>query len=172
MLRLRDLLKAQQMKVLLDVDDLGPGERIADFIRRSVKLADATVVVVSTAALSSGWVVLEVLTTLGVERFGDADKKLISCHTDDRFFKPEFRLQITETIDARLETINRLIPDYLAKSLDLVDLTDERDRLLRMRGELGTVLERLKATFSLDLKGDALDEAAAKVASRVRQVAH
>jgi hypothetical protein len=148
---LRDLLRARQLKVLIDIDPedgLQPGENISAFIRRSIQSTSATLAIVSTKGLSSAWVVFEVMHTLSNEQL-DSASKLIAYSTDDRFFHPPFRLEITDSVDKRVAEIDRLIDEYKAKQLTFDDINTERSRWLHMKANLGTVLDRLKNSLTL-----------------------
>ena len=99
----RDALVSCGLHVIVDIEHLKPGEDIADFARRSVRAADATVCVVSTKSLASAWVVFEAVTTLHKEHVNPA-ARLIACATDQGFFDLGFQLQITAAVDERLGT--------------------------------------------------------------------
>jgi hypothetical protein len=49
--------------VSLDVDTMEPGERIQDFIERSIRDSDVVVSIVSTRSLLSRWVAVETINT-------------------------------------------------------------------------------------------------------------
>ena len=164
--RLRDFFRSQGLRVIIDADDLAPGGSIVDFIRRSVKAATATVVIVSAASLMSAWVMLEVVTSMTAEDL-DVGTRLIACSTDQRFFEPEFRLQVTKEIDARLAVLDGLLREYGAKHLDITDIATEQVRLSRMRADLGGVLDRLRTTLTLRIDGDAFEGSASKIAKHL-----
>jgi hypothetical protein len=168
-LQFRDALASRGLRVLIDVDDLKPGEGISEFARRSVKTADATICLISTASLSSAWVVFEAVTTLHKEQI-DPAARLIACATDQAFFHPEFRLHVTKLLDERLATIDRALIQYLSQQLDMNDLAADRSQLLRMRANLGDVLERLRGSLTLALGADNVVASATKVADHIREL--
>jgi hypothetical protein len=163
-------LRARRLRVIIDTDDLRAGEAIPDFARRSIRQCDATVAIVSTASLSSAWVIFEAVTTLDAENL-DIGARLIACSLDERFLAPGFRLEITETIDRRLEEIDRLVPEYIERGLDFQDISGERTRLLRMKAALGQLLDRLRTTLTLPLRQDTVPLVADRIAARVEPLA-
>ena len=166
-LAFREALSSCGIDILMDVDHLKPGDDITQFARQSVKVADATLCIVSAASLSSAWVVFEAVTTLHKEA-SNPESRLIACATDESFFDPEIRIQVTREIDKKVTGINQLIPEYLAKELDFADLSLERSRLLSMRNTLGDVLVRLRNSLTLPLKTETLADTAARVADHIR----
>ena len=168
-LAFRQALASRGLHVLIDVEHLRPGEDISEFARRSVRAADATICLVSTRSLSSAWVVFEAVTPLHKEHVAPASR-LIACATDQAFFHPEFRLKVTESLDAQLSRIDQLLARYLAEQLDMNDLSAERSRLLRMRAGLGDVLERLRSSLTLPLSAETLLDAATRVADHIRDL--
>ena len=120
----------------IDIDSMAPGERIQDFIERSIRESDAVVSIVSTQSLLSSWVAIETINAFHRQKWTDG-KLFIGALLSDDFFRPEFRLECTRIIDERLETIERLLPGYREKMIDTVDLNDEKTRLYDLRNNLG-----------------------------------
>src|SRR5436190_4127175 len=123
-LAFREALSSCGLDILIDVDHLKPGDDITQFARQSVRTADATVCIVSAASLASAWVVFEAVTTLHKED-ANPDAKLIACATDESFFDPEIRIKVTKLLDTKVASINQLLAEYVAKELDLNDLSIE-----------------------------------------------
>ena len=162
-----DALASCGLEVRIDINDLAPGEDIIEFARRSVRTAHTTVCLVSIASLSSAWVVFEAVSALHKEH-ADPTSRLIACSTDEAFFREDVRIEVTRTIDHRLESLNQLIGEYLVKQLDMNDLSVERSRLLSMRANLGDVLLRLRNSLTLSLSPQTMAETAARVADHIR----
>ena len=165
----REALGSRGLAVVMDSDHLKPSENITDFIRGSIRTSEATVCIVSTASLTSAWVVFEAVSTLHKEHTNPATR-LIACATDSAFFDPGFRLDVTRSLDEQLETLNGLVMESLAKQLDLTDLVAERSRLLTMRNTLGDVLARLKSNLTLTLTRENVLTCATRVADYVREL--
>ncbi len=151
--RLRDALAASGLHVAIDIDSMAPGERIQDFIERSIRDSDAVVSIVSTQSLLSSWVAIETINAFHRQKWMDG-KLFIGALLSDDFFRPEFRLECTRIIDERLETIERLLPGYREKMIDTVDLNDEKTRLYELRNNLGSILANLKGSLCLNLRAE------------------
>ena len=148
--RLRDALAASGLDVSLDVDTMEPGERIQDFIERSIRDSDVVVSIVSTRSLLSPWVAVETINTFHRRKWDG--KIFIGALLSEEFFRPEFRLECTRVIDERLEAIEKLLPAYREKMIDPVDLNQEKSRLYDLRNNLGTILANLKGSLCLNLR--------------------
>jgi hypothetical protein len=153
--RLRDALNASNLDVSMDVDSMIPGEQIRDFIKRSIRESDAVVSILSAQSLLSSWVAVETINSFHRQQWVDG-KLFIGAFLSDDFFQPTFRLECTREIDERLETIERLLPEY-RRMIDSADLDDEKTRLYDLRNNLGAILANLanlKGSLCLNLKDE------------------
>ncbi len=147
--RLRDVLGRNNFDVIMDVDSMAAGQRIQEFIERSIQDADLVVSIVSNGSPLSAWVAMETMNAF--HRAKPAGSRVfVPCTLSDDFLRPEFRLECTRKIDERLEAIERLIPSYAATRTDPVDLNEEKKRLYDLRNNLGAILAVLKGSLCLD----------------------
>jgi hypothetical protein len=166
--RIRAALEAAGIVVRIDSDAMQPGEDIGAFIARCVRDTGATVCLVSNRSLASGWVAVETIQAFDAERFGST-RRFIACYLDDDFFRPDYRLERTRDIDARIDVIDALLPEYAAARLDTEDLNREKSRLFALRNDLGRILARLKESLALDVRGERFDDAMARLAASLTQ---
>jgi hypothetical protein len=165
--KLRDVLCANDIDVIVDSEAMLPGERISDFIDRSIRNCDVVVSVVSDRSLVSAWVASE--TVLSFSRLkSDADLSFVACYLDDAWLQPEFRLHITRRIDDRLRRIESLLPDYAAQHIDSADLNEEKSRLYSLRNNLGHLLAVLKETLCLDIREARFDASSERLVASIR----
>ena len=167
--RLCRCLKDRGLRVVIDEESMKPGERISQFIERSIRESDVVVSLVSTRSLLSAWVALETIQTLNRNKWV-RDRLFIFCYLDDEFFRPEFRLEATRKADERLREIERLIPEYAERRIDTVDLNEEKTRLYDLRNNLGTILATLKDTLCLDAREEKLEESCQRIAAAVHEM--
>lgn len=148
---LRADLEAGGVSVVFDVDAARPGEAVTEFVRRSIRETDATVMLLSEHSLLSDWVALETgLALSALDLWGE--RRLLACYLDDRFLADDFRLAATRHIDERIAAIESQLPEYAAQRLDSNDLNARKTRLYTLRNQLGVILERLRACLCLDLR--------------------
>jgi hypothetical protein len=166
-LDLEQFLQKHDIEVILDKDSMMPGERIADFIQRSIRDCDAVVSLISTRSLLSAWVASETIGTLSRNKWGQ-DVTFIACYLDDRWFEPQFRLQCTQQIDERLQRIEELLPQYATQKIDSADLNEEKSRLYDLRNNLGTILATLKNSLCLDVRERQFGESARRLVATIR----
>lgn len=164
--KLKEALEAHGVAVTID-QAMQAGQGIQAFILDSIRITDVTVSIVSNRSLLSAWVAMESINTFYQAKFDD-EKRFIACYIDDDFFQPRFRLDATDTIDARIREIDVLLPEYINRKLDPVDLNEEKSRLFNLRNNLGEILRRLKESLCLDLREDHFDESLARIISAIR----
>ena len=114
----------------------------------------------------SSWVAMETIQTLQRNRAMN-DRLFVACYLDDDFFQPEYRLECTKRIDARLAQIEESAPEYATQKLDTVDLNNEKTRLYDLRNNLGTILATFKQILCLDVRDGAFDESGDKLVAAV-----
>jgi hypothetical protein len=169
-LRLKCELERLGVAVRLDLEALQPGQGIAAFIRESIRGTTATLLLVSQASLVSDWVGLEIGTSLAdITLWGK--RTFVAGYLDDCFFDPEFRLRATDIIDARLKKIDDLLPDYIERKLDTNDLNAQKSRWHKLRNELGNILDFLKGSLSVDLRGEQFELGLRRLADILRRYA-
>jgi hypothetical protein len=158
-------LERRGVAVRVDFEHIGPGDPIRGFIMKSIRATLATVLIVSEASLLSDWVALEVGTSLVASELGQ--RLFVACYLDEGFLDLGFGQRAVGQIDARLSEVDRLIVEAIASKRDPVDLNPEKTRLTALRYGLGPLLERLRASLCLDVRGDALLASIEKLAAKL-----
>jgi TIR domain len=167
-LRVRQALARRGLQVSIDVAEMAAGERIQEFIERSLKDSDVVVSIVSARSLLSSWVAVETINAFHRQKWV-AGKLLLGALLDDELFRPEFRLECTRSIDDRLERLEKLIEEYRAQKIDPVDLNDEKTRLFDLRNNMGGILAHLKGMLCVDLREPHFEESCAKLTEAVKR---
>ncbi len=162
-LALRAALEERGIRIHIDREAMEAGEGIRAFIESSIRETSATVCLVSNRSLLSAWVAMETVDAFYAERSGGG-RRFIACYIDEDFFRPGYRLEATERIDAKIAEIEALIPRYVEKRIDTNDLNTEKSRLYALRNNLGDILLRLKESLTLDLRGNAFETSVDRVA--------
>jgi hypothetical protein len=165
--RLHRLLTEHGIPVTMDSENMAPGDRIREFIERSIRESDVVVSLVSSKSPLSAWVAMETAQSLHRNQ-GVAGKRFIACYLDDAFFAPEWRLSCTAAIDDRLRRIEELLPEYAAKRIDTLDLNEEKTRLYELRNNLGVILSTLKGSLCLDLRGEQFEASGERLIAAIR----
>ncbi|HSS22042.1 MAG TPA: TIR domain-containing protein [Pyrinomonadaceae bacterium] len=165
--RLKTALEKNGIVVRIDTAVMEAGANIQEFIESSIRDTGVTVSLVSNHSLLSAWVALESIDTFYQEKF-TGKKKFIACYIDDDFFRTDFRLNATKQIDAKIDEIDKLIPEYSAAKIDTNDLNSQKTRLYKLRNNLGDILLRLKESLCLDIREDKFGEGVAKVVRAIK----
>ena len=167
--KIKSTLEAKGILVTVDTASMTAGAGIQGFIEQSIREADVTLSIVSNRSLLSAWVAMESITAFYGERF-QSGKRFIACYLDDDFFQPDFRIKATKQIDARIEEIDRQIPEYIDLKIDTNDLNGQKTRLHRLRASLGDILERLKESLTLDIRDSAFDKSLARILQAIEEI--
>lgn len=167
--KLKAALEEEGIVVRIDKAIMEAGADIQGFIESSIRDTDVTLSIVSNRSLPSAWVALESITAFYNEKL-QSNKKFIACYIDDDFFKPDYRLKVTKQIDAKIEEIDKLIPEYIARKIDTNDLNSQKTRLYNLRHNLGDILLRLKDSLSLDMREGGFNESLAKIVKTIAEV--
>lgn len=155
--KLKTAIEERGFTVRIDAEAMEPGADIRSFILESIRQTDITLCIISEKSLLSGWVSVESLIALTDEELHQK-RRFIACYLDDEFFKPEFRLKATDLIDAKLEGIDKLFPQYREKRLDTTELNNDKSRLFDLRNNLGKVLKKIKESLSLDIRSTEFEQ--------------
>lgn len=148
--KLKKALEQDGHQVTIDVESMPAGMDIRSFIDDAVEQTDVTLSLVSKNSLLSGWVAMETINTLNLSKFNQ-NKKFIACYLDDEFFKPEFRLEVTDVIDKQMTELNALMDKYREKNIEPTELYSQRERLSELRHNLGKILDKLRNSKALDM---------------------
>lgn len=167
--KLKATLEKNAIVVRIDRAVMEAGANVQEFIENSIRDTDVTLSIISNRSLLSAWVALESIDTFYHEQF-TGNKKFIACYIDDDFFRTDFRLNATKQIDGRIEEIDKLIPEYIARRIDTNDLNSQKTRLYRLRNNLGDILLRLRESLCIDIRGEKFDESVAKIVSAIKEM--
>jgi hypothetical protein len=155
-------LKNEFIDVTKDTLSMKAGQSIQEFLQNSIGDADVTLLIVSSDSLLSGWVAQETLTTL------QSRKKFIACYIDDAFLQEDFVFGAVAKIDRRLADIQVRLRKAYKNRISSVDIDDEKKRLDELRGQLPNILQRLKTTYTVDIRESKLGEGLAKIVQTIR----
>jgi hypothetical protein len=165
--KLKATLEKNGIVVRIDEAVMEAGANIQEFIESSIRATDVTLSIISNRSLLSAWVALESIDTFYQEKF-TGNKKFIACYIDDDFFQTDFRLKATKQIDIKIDEIERLIPEYIARKIDTNDLNDQKSRLYELRHNLGSILQRLRGSLCVDIREDKFEEGVAKIVNTIK----
>ena len=165
---LKNAIEERGFTVRIDSETMKPGSDIRSFILESIRQTDVTLCIISESSLLSGWVSVESLIALMDEELHNR-RQFIACYLDDQFFAPEFRLKATELIDAKIESIDKLFPQYSEKHLDTTELNNDKARLIDLRNNLGKILKRIKESLSLDIRPSEFNRSIERIAELLQK---
>ena len=165
---LKQKLEKENLRVLIDSDAMAAGQNIREFIQKCVLDSRVTLSVVSRASLLSGWVCMETVHTFYLEKFLPG-KKFIACYLDDDFLSPEFTSTAVQQFDEQLQTIKALTDKHNILGIDTRDLNENKTRLLAIRNNLDEIIQRLKNSLCVKIKGEQLEENFPLIVKSIRE---
>ncbi len=157
---LKKKLLKKNITVILDSDTMIGGTGIDDFITQSIKRSQATISIISTNSLSSGWVGIETLNTLNFKRFFP-EKKFIPCYIDTGFF--DDKNFTDDTLKKLKKKINDLKKRILQRDGSSEELDAEKNRLDDLYSNLPKIMKHLKINLCIDIRPEKIKENFPKV---------
>ena len=145
-LELVERLESSSVNVTIDLQSLRLGDRIQEFIQKAVRSTEWTILIVSQSSLRSPWVMAEFLETILYEHFQNRSR-LLPITIDDSVFKLGLELEIDEELQQKIDEVNDMIRKALDRNMDIDRLTGVRQRLLNLKNNISTALERLTSVL-------------------------
>ena len=139
-------LTKEGFDLIIDKEDNLVGNRIEDFILRSVNAATYTLCIISENSLLSSWVAKEAIESLKKKK-----GFLKPCFIDESFFDVSFVNKAAKLIDFNIEEVNKEYNFRLQEKLGIEDLNSFRARLLHLRNNIDSIVGHFRDVFSLDL---------------------
>jgi len=130
-------------------------EDIQRFIQKCIRASRITISIVSNESLLSGWVGMETIYTFYFEKFSDK-RKFIACYLDEDFFALDFTSNAVRRFDEQLNALKSLMDNHNTLGIDTRDLNENKTRLLFLRSHLDEIIQRLRNSLCVNIKGDHL----------------
>jgi hypothetical protein len=164
-LKSKVFLEKKGFDVIMDEEDLPPGKLIMDFIKESIRAADAVLSIVSAKSLKSGWVGQESVASMYAVWL--ADKKFIPVRLDNVAFDIDFMLEAQENIQNKLAELDTKIDKLRKLGGDPRAYDDDRNRLMELKNNLGIIIQRFKSVNMLEITDLKFEANMEKVAQEI-----
>lgn len=161
----KDFLEDNDIKVTVDMQDLGVGDKIEAFIDKALKDNQYILSIVSSNSLKSGWVNKELSATLLMNKF---DKKWLPVLLDRKCFEPSFFNETMDEFDLKIKNLNKEIQVTLKKNRDIRPFTDELERLKDLQNDFGKTIQALKGHYVEDISGNLFDFGMSRVLKAIK----
>lgn len=158
-------LEDHGIKVFVDIQDMGVGDNIADFIDKAFKENQFILSIISQNSLKSGWVNKELSATFLLSRFGS---KWLPVLLDNSCFDTKFYNETMDIFDEKMKAIDAEIQTALSKGRGLQAFTDERARLKDLQNDFDSTIQNLKGHLAVDINGNAFETGMAKVVRTIK----
>jgi hypothetical protein len=164
--KIRETLSANNIEVTIDSEGMRVGERIEDFINRSIASTDFVVSVISKNSLRSGWVSVETKIILTAE--GITDKKIIPVSLDESIFNSKFFFKSIDLLDVKINTARANIENSLKRGLSAQAFQEELSRNLDAKNNLSGIFDKLKSILVADISNGNFDVGMKKVINLIK----
>ena len=159
--QVRNFLETKHIHVIIDEDDLAPGQSILEFIQQGIKKSDAVVSIVSSESLRSGWVGQESVASMYAVWL--ADKKFIPVKLDNVVFDIDFQISATEGLNLKIKELKAKIKKLESLGVDSPGSRDDLARMVELKNNLGKIIQRFTSVFILDISGSNFDPSMTRV---------
>jgi hypothetical protein len=154
-LELAALLEKEGIETVIDKNDNMAGDKINEFIRKSIFESAVTLLVVSKQSLLSGWVSIEAMDSFRLSEL-DPRRKCIPCSLDESFRNKGFGTESIRLINERIASLDE--DTRQREKSDTSDNDTKRKRLVKLRDNLSDILENLDEIVCVDISGDNLQK--------------
>lgn len=161
----KSYLEDQDIKVVVDIQDLGVGVKIEDFINKALRENQAVLSIVSQNSLKSGWVNQELSAALLMSKF---DKKWIPVLLDRKCYELAFFNKTMDGFDLKIKKLQTTIEETLKKGRDIRSFTDELERLKDLQNDFGKTIQALKNHFTEDISGNSFEHGMLRVVKAIK----
>ena len=144
-------LKENGVKIFVDIQDLGVGDNIENFIQRALQENQFIVSLISENSLKDGWVNEGLKLTTVLQRFGTT--KWIPLALDKRYEDPSFFNEVLDSFESRIDKIKENMKIALERDRDVRSLSAELTRLVNLKNEFSSTMETLGNVSVADISG-------------------
>jgi hypothetical protein len=144
-------LESNGIKVIVDTEEIKPGERFEDFITRALRDNAFILTIVSKNSLLSGWVSKELTASLLLNHL--SQRQWIPVRIDNEMFDAEFFFSANSKIEARITSLREAIQKSLEARLDIRSFTEELARQEDLKNNFSRILADLKSRLVIDVTG-------------------
>jgi len=161
----KNYLEDKGILVQVDIQDLGVGDNIKDFIDKALKENQFILSIISERSLRSGWVNQELNTTLLLRKF---DKKWLPVLLDKKSFEASFFNTVMDEFDEKIKGIEEEMQKSLAKGRGVLAFADDLKRARDLRNDFDETIQALKGNLGQDISGQLFEFGMDKVIKAIK----
>ena len=161
----KSYLEDKGILVHVDIQDLGVGDNIKDFIDKALQDNQFILSIISEHSLRSGWVNQELNTTLLLRKF---DKKWLPVLLDKKCFEASFFNAVMDEFDERIKGIEGEMQKALLKGRGVLAFTDYLKRSRDLRNDFDETIQALKGNLGQDISGQLFEFGMDKVIKAIK----
>lgn len=158
-------LEDHDIKVFVDIQDMGVGDRIDAFIEKALQENQFILSVISENSLKSGWVNQELGAALLLNKFG---KKWLPVLLDNKAFDDGFFSETMDEFDEKVKAKQKSVQDALEKGRDIRAFMDDLIRLKDLQNDFAKTIQALKSHLGEDISGKLFDHGMARVVKSIK----
>ena len=158
-------LEDHDIKVFVDIQDMGVGDNISAFIDKAFKENQFILSIISQNSLKSGWVNKELGATFLLNRFGS---KWLPVLLDNSCFDNKFYNETMDIFDEKMKAIDAELRIALDKGRGIQAFTDDKARLRALQSDFDSTIQNLKGHLAVDITGNAFESGMAKVVRAIK----
>jgi hypothetical protein len=158
-------LEDHNIKVFVDIQDMGVGDNISAFIDRAFQENQFILSIISQNSLKSGWVNKELSATFLLSKFG---KKWIPVLLDNAGFDIGFYNNTMDAFEEKIKTIDIEIKTAIDKGRGIQAFTDDRERIIALKNDFDKTIQNLKNHLAQDISGQLFEFGMGKVVNAIK----
>ena len=160
-------LEDHDIKVIVDIQDMGVGNKIETFIDKALQENQFILSIISQNSLKSGWVNQELGATLLLNKFG---KKWLPVLLDKKCFEPSFYNETMDEFDVKIKNLQKEIKAALSKNRGINAFTDELSRHKDLQNDFDKTIQALKSHLAEDIGGNLFEHGMSRVVKAIKGI--
>jgi TIR domain len=165
--KIQKKFEAAGFKVIRDEENIEEGEKIADFIKRSILQSKFTLSIISKNSLQSAWVSVETIMTAYSEIL--LQRKFLPVYIDNDFLDIHFVPNTTDKIDKEMREVRRLMNKQLNKDRGTQDLHERWNSLRKLKENLSEFVAKLRELKCTNLSGTTFSRGMEKLINQIKK---
>lgn len=158
-------LEDHNIKVFVDIQDMGVGDNISAFIDRAFQENQFILSIISQNSLKSGWVNKELSATLLLQKF---EKKWLPVLLDKKCFEQSFFDETMDEFDLKIKNLVKEVTTALEKNRGINAFADELTRQRDLQHDFDKTIQTLKSHLAEDISGNLFEHGMSRVVKAIK----
>lgn len=160
------VLNNNKAEVIIDTESMKSGEKIKEFIKRSISESAVTLSIISINSLYSAWVAYE--TIFGSISHEMNNSVFIPAFIDKSFLDIKITDDILKYADKKIKELEDMVKARISRNESFIDLSVEHEKYCKFKNNIPTIISSFRQKNCIDLSGDNVEKGIAKILTDIQ----